>query len=134
MIQQLCAVSSRCQMRSDENPNSSAVSQTMKFPANSSYGYKSIDWSRLSVTRYISDKKTHAANNSELFKKLYHVNNSMYEVKLPKTQIKHKEQIIVGFLILQYAKLRTLERYYNSFTKICDVNSFGELENDTESG
>ena len=134
MIQQLCAVSSRRKMRSDENPNSSVVSQTMKFPANSSYGYQSIDWSRLSVTRYLSDKKTHAANNSEPFKKLDHVNNSMYDVKLPKTQIKHKEQIIVGFLILQYAKLRTLELYHNSSTKICDVNSFEELENDTDSG
>ena len=111
MTQQLCAVSSRRKMRSDENPNSSVVSQTMKFPATSSYGYQSIDWSRLSVTRYLSDKKTHAANNSELFKKLHHVNNSMYEVKLPETQVKHKEQIIVRFLILQYAKLRTLELY-----------------------
>ena len=119
--------------RSDETPNSSVVSQTMKFPANSSYGYQIIDWSRLSVTRDLRDKETHAAINSKLFKKLDHVNNSMYEVKLPKTQIEQKEQIFVGFLILQYAKLRTLELYYNSFTKFCDVNSFEKLENETDS-
>ena len=119
--------------RSDENPNSGVVSETMKFPANSSYGYEIIDWTRLSVTRYLSDKETHAAINSKLFKKLDRVNNSMYEDILPKTQTEHKEEIIVGFLILQYAKLRTLELYYNSFTKFCDVNSFEELENDTDS-
>ena len=104
----------------------------MKFPANSSYGYQIIDCRRLSVTRYLIDKKTRATINSELFKQIDHVNNSMCELKLPKTQIEHKEQIIVGFIIFQYAKLRTLELYYTSFTNFCDVNSFNELENDTD--
>ena len=67
-------------------------------------------------------RKTHAAINGKLFKKLDHVNNSLYEVELPKAQIEHKEPIIVGFSIPQYAKLRMLELYYNFLTKFCDVN------------
>ena len=70
--------------------------------------------------------------NSKLFKKLDHVNNSLYEVELAKAQIEHKEPIIVGFFILQYAKLRLLKLYYNLFNNFCNVNKFEEMEMDTD--
>ena len=105
----------------------------MKLLANSSYGYQIMDVSRHTVTKYLTDEKTHAAINSKLFKKLDHVNNSLYEVELAKSQIEHKEPIIVSFFILQYAKLRMLELYYNFLTRFCDVNKFEELEMDTDS-
>ena len=117
----------------EKNPNSSVVAETMKLLANSAYGYQILDRSGHTVTKYLSGEKTHAAINSKLFKKLDHVNNSLYEVELVKAQIEHKEPIIVGFFILQYAKLRMLELYYNFFTRFCDVNKFEELEMDTDS-
>ena len=85
-----------------------------------------MDSSRHTVTKYLSDEKAHAANISKLFKKLDHVNNSLYEVELAKAQIEHKEPFIVGSFILQSAKLRLLELYYNLFTRFCDVNKFEE--------
>ena len=91
--------------KGDENANSSVVAETVKLLANSSYGYQIMDRSLNTVTKYLTDEKTHAAINSELFEKLDHVNNSLYEVELAKTQIEQKEPIIVGFFILQYAKL-----------------------------
>ena len=45
-----------------------------------------------------------------------------------KSTIEHREPVIVGFFILQYAKLRKLELYYNFFDKFCDVSKFEELE------
>ena len=60
------------------------------------------------------------------------MNNSLYEVELTKAQIEHKKPIIVGFFILQNAKLRMLELYYNFFTSFRDVNKFEELEMDTD--
>ena len=119
-------------MEGDQNPYSSGVAETMKLLSNSSYGYQIIDRSRHTVTKYLTNKKTHAAINSKLFKKLDHVNNSLYEVKLAKAQIEHKEPIIVGFFILQYAQLRMLELYYKFFTRFCDVNKFEKLEMDTD--
>ena len=92
-----------------------------------------MDRSRHTVTKYLADEKTHAAFISKLFKKLDHVNNSLYKVELAKAQIEHKELIIVGFFILQYAKMRMLELYYNFFTRFCDVNKFEELEMGTDS-
>ena len=105
----------------------------MKLLAISFYDYQIMDRSRHTVKKYLSDEKTHAAINSELFKRLDHMNNSLYEVELAKVEIEHREPIIVDFFILHYAKLRTLQLYYNFFTRFCDVNKFEELEMDTDS-
>ena len=117
----------------DKSSKSSVVAETMKLLANSSYGYQIMNQSRHAVTNYLSDEKTVAAINSKLFKKLDLMNSSLYEVELAKAQIEHKEPIIVGFSILQYAKLGMLDLYYNLFTRFCDVNKFEELEMDTDS-
>ena len=50
-----------------------------------------------------------------------------------KSTVEHREPIIVGFFILQYAKLRMLELYYNFFDKFFDVQKFEELEMGTDS-
>ena len=50
-----------------------------------------------------------------------------------KTTIEHREPIVVGFFILQYAKLRMLGLYYNFFDKNFEVKKFEELEMDTVS-
>ena len=117
----------------DENPNSSVVAETMKLLANSSYGYQIMDRSRHTVTKYLNDEKTHSAINSKLFKRLNHITDQLYEVELVKSEIEQKEPIIVGYFILQYAKLRMLELYYNFFKKFCDTDMFEELEMDTDS-
>ena len=88
--------------------------------------------SRHTVPKYLTDEKTHAAINSKLFKKLDHLNNSLFEVELANGHIEHKEPIIVGFFILHYAKWRKLELYYNFFTRFSDVDKFEELEIDTD--
>ena len=117
----------------DENPNSSVVAETMKLLANSSYGYQIMDRSRHTVTKCLSDEKTHAAINSKLFKKLDRWKNLLFEVELAKAGIENKEPIIVGFFILQYAKLRMLELYYKFLARFSDVNKFEDLERDTDS-
>ena len=117
----------------DENPNSSVVAETMKLLANSSYGYQIMDRSRHTITKYLNDEKAHGAINTKFFKRLDHINDLLFEVELAKAEIEHRESTIVGFFILQYAKLRMLELYYNFFERFCDVNKFEELEMDTDS-
>ena len=117
----------------DENPHSSVVAETMKLLAKSSNSYQIMDRSRYSATKYLNDEKGHKATNSRFFTKRNHLNDNMYEIGPVKANVEHKEPIIVGFLILQYAKLRMLELYYNFFHKFCDFNSFEELEIDTDS-
>ena len=68
-----------------------------------------MDRSRRTITKYIGDEKTHKAINAKFFKRLNVVKKDLYEVELLKSSIEHRERIIVGFSILQYAKLRMLE-------------------------
>ena len=116
----------------DENSNS-IVAKTMKLLANSSYHYQIMDRSRHTVTEYLTDEKTHSAINSKMFQPLNHITDQLYEVELFKSEIEHREPIIVGFFILRYAKLRMLEFYYNFFKKFCDNDKYEELQMDTDS-
>ena len=59
--------------------------------------------------------------------------NVKFGVELVKSEIEHREPIIVGFFILQYAKLKMLELCYNFSEKFCDTEKYEELEMDTDS-
>ena len=82
-----------------------------------------MDRSHHTVAKHLSVEKTHGAINTKLFKRLDHINDQLYEVELVKAEIEHRELIIVGFFILQYAKLRILELYYNFFERFCDATN-----------
>ena len=81
----------------DQNPNSSVVAETMKLLANSSYGYQLMDRSRHTVTKYLSDEKTHRAINTKFFKRLDYMNDQLFEVEMAKAEIEHRKPTIVGF-------------------------------------
>ena len=61
----------------DETPNPSVVAETMKLISNSSYGSQIMDCSRHTVTKYLTDAKTHCAFNSKKFKWLNQMINCM---------------------------------------------------------
>ena len=112
----------------DEIPNSGVVAEIMKLLGDSSYGHQIMDRSRHIVTKYLTDEKTHSAINSKLFKRLNHITDQLYEVELVKSEIEHREPIIVGFFILQYAKLRLLELYYSFFKNSVTLTSMRNLK------
>ena len=80
-----------------KNPNSSVVAETMKLVANSSYGCQIMDRSRHTVTKYLNVEKTHSAIISKIFKRLNHITDQLYQVELVKSEIEHREPIIMGF-------------------------------------
>ena len=117
----------------DENPHSGFFAETMKLLGNSSYGYQIMDKSRHTITKYLGDEKTHKAINEKFFKRMNVVKKYLFEVELLKSTNEHRETIFVGFFILQNAKLRMLELYYNFFHKYRDEIKFEELEMETDS-
>ena len=117
----------------DEKPNSSVVAETIKLLPNSSYGYQFMDRSRYTVRKDLSDEKTPGAINTKLSKRLDHINDQLYEKELAKAEIERREPIVVGFIRLQYVKLRTLELDHIFFKGFCDVNKIEKLEMDIDS-
>ena len=87
-----------------------------------------MDRSRHTVTKYLNDEKTHTAKNSKMFKRLNHITDQRYEVELVKPEIDQREPIIVGFFILQYAKLRKLELYSISSKSFVTPTSMKNLK------
>ena len=117
----------------DETPNSSVVSETIELLANSSFGCQIMDRIRRTVTKYLNDEKSHNAININIFQRMNHITDQLYEVEIVQPEIEDWEPIIVGFSILQYAKLRMLEHFYYFFEKFCDSDKFEEIEIDTDS-
>ena len=68
-----------------------------------------------------------------MFKRLNTAEKELCEVELLKSTLEHREPIIVGFFILEFAKLRMLELYYNFYDKLSDLKKFEELEMDKDS-
>ena len=101
---------------------SSVAAETMKLLENTSCGYQIMDRSRHTETKYLNDKKTHKAINGKVFNRPNNVSKKLYKIKLVKSNTEHRDPIIVGFFILQYAKLRMLELYGSFFDKIWDVD------------
>ena len=126
-----CALNARRQR--DQNPNSSLVAETTKFLANSPYGCQIMNRSRHTVTKYLNDEKTHSAIKNKIFKRLKVITDQLYEVEFVKSEIEHREPIIIGFFNLQYAKLRMLELHLNFFKTFCDTEKYEELEMATDS-
>ena len=91
-----------------------------------------MDRSRHTVTKPLNDEKIHSAINNKLFERLNFITDQLYEVEVVKSEIEHREPIIVGFLILQYAHLRMFE-LHNFFKKFCDTEKYVELEMETDS-
>ena len=89
--------------------------------------------SRYTVTKYLNDDKTHSAVNNKLFKRLNFITDQLYQVEIVKSEVEHREPIIVRFFILQSAKLRMLELFYKFPKKFCNTEKYEELETDTES-
>ena len=57
----------------------------------------------------------------------------LYATEHVRLEIEQKEPTVVGFFILQYAKLGKQELLYCFHNKCCDVANFEELEMDTDS-
>ena len=117
----------------DRNKESTFVAEIMKLIGNSSYGYQIMDRSRHTTTKYVRGPQVDKFINNRFCKTLNELPEEIYEVELNKTRIIHKEPLLFGFFILQYAKLTMLQLKYNFFSTFCDNNKYELSEKDTDS-
>lgn len=92
-----------------------------------------MDRSRHCQTQYVGEATASTLINNKHFKDYNQLDDKLFEVTNAKGKIVHKEPIVVGFFILQYAKLRMLELYYNFLDRYCSKEKFVEIEMDTDS-
>ena len=110
------------------------IGDTYKLSSNSSYGSVLMDRTKHSNTRYMNNKiKITKIINSPTFKTLEELGHDLYEVETYKNSIAMDNPIQIVFFILQCAKLRMLEFYYDCLKKYFIDNSFEITEMDTDS-
>ena len=121
-------------IRGDQNPDMAIIGDTYKLLSNSSYGSVLMDRTKHSNTRYMNNKiKISKVINSPTFKTLEKLEDNLFEVETYKNSVTMDNPIQIGFFILQYAKLRMLEFYYDCLRTYLTDNSFEIIETDTDS-
>ena len=111
----------------DKHKDKSIIGDTYKLLSNSAYGSVLINKTKHCNIKYLDNKgKVVKMINSKNFKSLDTINDTTYEVEMYKNQIK------MDNFILQYAKLRMLEFYYDCLVTYMKPNSFEITETDTD--
>ncbi|MCG8047362.1 MAG: hypothetical protein N0E48_17320, partial [Candidatus Thiodiazotropha endolucinida] len=120
----------------DIDPDTAIIADTMKVIGNSGYGSLIMDKTKHREVKYVQgENETCLKVNDPLFQKLECLDpeEQYYEVEMAKRKIKLDLPIQLGYFILQYAKLRMLEFYFDFMDKYVDRANFELCEMDTDS-
>ena len=129
---------SRRRREGDVDPDKEAIANTAKNIGNSAYGKTIENKSHHKTVTYETDlSKVYRSINKNNFVDLHeildHDANIFYEINKSKTVVNQDMPVQVGCAILQLAKLRMLEFYYDCVDKYIDRDNFQLMEMDTDS-
>ena len=125
---------SKARRKGDENSSNSSLAETMKLIGNSAFGSMIMNKTKHKKIYYLEKyEDLSKAINSPKFEKLTEIANDFYEIEAFKKNIMLNLPIQIGFFILQLAKLRMLEFYYDFMDKFVDRSLFEYCEMDTDS-
>ena len=120
----------------DADPNTTIIADTKKVIGNSGYGSLIMDKTKHRQIQYVQgENETCLKINQPHFRKLDCLDpeEQFYEVEMAKRKIKLDLPIQLGYFVLQYAKLRMLEFYYDFMDVYVDRQDFEYCEMDTDS-
>ena len=122
---------SEMRRKGDKNPNTNILSNVYKLFANSAYGKVIENRSKRKKTLYVSDPSSYVGK--KFFLSESKIDESLYEVTLNVESIKWDLPLQIGVFVLQYAKMRMLQFYFDCLLKYLDFNKFQCGEMDTDS-
>ena len=127
---------SNARREGDKNPDTGIIADTMKTNGNAGYGSLIMDQTKHRQIKYVQgENETCLKVNEPRFRKLECLDpaEQYYEIEMAKQKIKLDLPIQLGYFILQYAKLRMLEFYYDFMDVYVDRSNFEYCEMDTDS-
>ena len=120
----------------EKDPDKEIIGRMFKNLGNSAFGSLLLDKLKHREIKYVEGREKGAQMvNCERFRKMTTLNEdeNLYEVELKKKIIRMNVPVQLGFTILQLAKLRMLEMYYDFIDYFIDRNNFELGEMDTDS-
>jgi hypothetical protein len=120
----------------DRDPSTAIIADTKKVIGNASYGSLIMDKTKHRDIKYVQgENETCLKINDPCFCKLECLDDEdqYYEMEMAKKVIRLDLPIQLGYFILQYAKLRMLEFYYDFMDVYVERQDFEYCEMDTDS-
>ena len=117
----------------DRNKDKALIAETMKLIGNSSYGKLITNKEKHHDIVYVNESETGAEIMDNHFYSLTELQDGYYEVEKTKQKIILDLPIHLGVFILNYAKLRMLEFYYDCVDKCFSREDFEYSEMDMDS-
>ncbi|MES9994350.1 MAG: hypothetical protein ABW098_20565, partial [Candidatus Thiodiazotropha sp.] len=120
----------------DADPDTAIIADTNKVIGNSGYGSLIMDKTKHREIQYIQgENETCLKINDPRFRSLDCLDEEeqFYEIQMAKRKIQLDLPIQLGYFILQYAKLRMLEFYYDFMDVFVNRSDFEYCEMDTDS-
>ena len=106
----------------------------MKLTSNSAFGSTIMNKGNFSDICYVSGETSAKIEaNKPQFRKLNELDYSLFEIESAKSKIKFGVSIQIGFFVLNYAKLRMLQFYYDFLCKFVERSKFECVQMDTDS-
>lgn len=118
----------------DVDPSKSILAETMKLIGNSAYGSMIMNKMKHRNIYYeLGFEAASKAVNEPSFQKLTELSEEFFEIEAFKKSIDLNLPIQIGFFILQLAKMRMLQFYYDFMDVFIDRKHFEYCEMDTDS-
>ena len=120
----------------DSDPSKAILADTRKLEGNASYGSTIMDQEKFQSVKYVQGEgEAMMEANLPQFKKLTPLleEEEYYEIEKDKKSLRMNLPIQIGYFILQYAKLRMLQFYYDFMLKFVNRNDVEYCEMDTDS-
>ena len=97
----------------DVRSHKAIIADTMKLLGNSGYGKTITNVDRHRDVNYCTEKAASLMVNDRRFRQLDVVVDDAYEIEMNKKTVTYPLPVHVGFFVLQYAKMRMLQFYYD---------------------
>ena len=117
----------------DVHPHKAIIADTMKLLGNSGYGKTITNVDRHRDVKYCTEVEASRMINDRRFRQLDVVIDNAYEIEMSKRTVTYALPIHVGFFVLQYAKMRMLQFYYDFIDRYLERPLFQYCEMDTDS-
>ena len=125
---------SDCRRKADCDPSQLIKGESQKLIGNASYGSTILNKEKHERIYYVKGMVSASKEvNSKHFKSLTELDDDFYEMTAYKRFISISLPVTVGYVILQYAKLRMLSFYYDCLDRFIDRKLFQLIQMDTDS-
>ena len=123
---------SKARREGDVHRDRTIIADTMKLLGNSGYGKTITNVDRHRDVKYCTEKTASRLINDKRFRQLDIVVDDAYEIEMSKRTVAYTLPVHVGFFVLQYAKMRMLQFYYDFIDRYVERPLFQYCEMDTD--